>query len=117
MVEWSGTKPAFTAPSIGVVTINDSIDTKNIYIQPGEAASVSLYMLKKEEGPLLLRWELQEEAAEYLSTSYKTQKPTVVADSVWRINGAEVAAQKNNSSGGVYTFRFRAPEHEGPFRF
>lgn len=114
---WTGQKPAHAAPGIEAITINNLADVENIYLTPGEAASVSIHTLKKTAGPLHLRWELQEEVAEYLVSSYKTQKMKVIADSVWQAVPARKAVLKNSTdSTDVYTFRFRAPRFDGPYR-
>lgn len=112
--EWTGNGPALPAPGITSVTIDSLSDVQNIYLKPGEAASVAVHTAKKVSGPMQLRWELQEEVAEYLISSYKTQKMRVLADSVWQLSAVGSDAYENGEN--RYTFQFKTPEYEGPFR-
>jgi hypothetical protein len=115
--EWTGQKPARTAPGIDWVTIDNLTDVQNIYLKPGEATNVAVHTVRKVAGPLQLRWELQEEVPEYLISSYKTQKMKVLADSVWQQRPTGTAISKTGTdSADTYTFRFRAPDREGPYR-
>lgn len=115
MQEWKGISPNLLSPSIDALTINGASDTSNIYVQPGTTPELAIYLANKVQGPLLLRWELAEEVAEYLSSSYKSQKPKIIADSTWKFHQE---AQYAGNSGGRQriTFRFKTPDYNGPFR-
>lgn len=115
MQEWKGTGAGLSSPGIEGLTINGAADTSNIYVQPGQLSEVVVALAQKTGEPLQMRWELAEEVAEYLSSSYKSQHPKVLADSTWQVEQAVQFANNGAGSKRVQFF-FKAPPHKGPFR-
>ncbi|MEO9945029.1 glycoside hydrolase family 2 TIM barrel-domain containing protein [Paraglaciecola sp.] len=103
---WTGQYPANRAPLSKAMTINDTPAVNNVYLEPGQTATVKVLVSDPDSDPLTHEWVLMEEVQARSQGGHFEAKP---AELVLEIVKTDVYADS-------VEMIFKAPQQAGEYR-